>query len=303
MRSLISHIQSFVATLQWKMLKSLSHLDLRLTGNCWQEPKKGEKAEFDPSSLKPNWADATGRLYHHIDVVKLSFPDKTEAQVKDLANSIYDSMKEFRDFNHRDFFANVKYVVKKKDGKDTAYAGFGTSNTSGFLARRISGNGEELRNWVELRTGTLANGTKVISAVTLGDHVLVGVRLWYIKATGKDIVIGTETFDQRHGPLADKGFMGPDWDLTNVTADGKGFSVAIKGASDTEKVWRAYLTNVDDIATKQQTIGSYKLANEPHSNFPSVITDGKRKMVVGLQPGLFDNESLQDAMKGKIPSA
>lgn len=237
---------------------------------------------FDPSQLKANWGDATGRLYHHIDQVEITIKNcKDKEKLQKIADDLFKNMTQFRDFNHPDNIASVRLF---KDG----YAGFEARGFAGWLARRVSGDGPDNLHFVKLTTGE-QGPAKILSAVTLGNHVLVGVRKWYVLVSGDKIVVGTEAFEQRNSVPADRGFMGPD--LGDVDIDPmKGIGARLKGVADTEKIWRQYLTNIAEVTTERQTIGSYAFSKGmPVSEFPNLV--GKdpfaQKSWTGLTLGLM----------------
>jgi RHS repeat-associated protein len=163
------------------------------------------------TDFTPNWKDAAGDVKHNFASDELQFPSGSASQI---ANQMYGDLQQFRHFATPYNIASVSVQGNR--------AAFTTLGIPGYAMNRIN----PVNPTVQLVNGP---GEDELSAVTLGHHMLVGVRRWRIvivKQTPPDLRIETEAYDQDNG-------------LLNAIARNSGY-----GQSKQYEVWHNYLNNI-----------------------------------------------------------
>jgi RHS repeat-associated protein len=151
----------------------------------------GDSGDYDINT--PNWALATGPMHYSKHRVRLCIP---RMRTNEAMNKIYD---DFRRFNH--FGSPVPNVVT-----------FTRSGNRGHFA--VSGGALAGISWLVNNSIDIAIvenfGKREVTAVTIGNHPLVGVRKWrpekvgeMMSSTGGIIDIVTEAYERPSGWLSD----------------------------------------------------------------------------------------------------
>ena len=146
---------------------------------------------FDPWALKPNWKDATGALVGTSQEVFMDFGCMSDAKLKKLEDFAWNLVVNFTGFNgagKQEFSsgrikpANPAQIEQDPSlngsviGKFTMNSAIDTAGANTLGA----GDGPDSAYYVRLFTD---KDTRTLTAVTLGNHMLVGVRQWHVKAS------------------------------------------------------------------------------------------------------------------------
>ena len=199
-----------------------------------------------PWILHTNWSSATGDQVFLQQGVDIKFSSNvTKAKLERVEQNIYDGLKKFEYLNVKDNnLATIKVleipddVVKAHpELEGRRYGEIKNRSLSTTLNMTAVGltDGVAGEFYVELFSDDKAY---TVSAVTLGRHPIVGIRIWRVKLYGPDkngeshIYVETITWEHRDGLLGDLGF----WHST--------------GLADTKKLWDNYLNNIAQAAIK-----------------------------------------------------
>jgi RHS repeat-associated protein len=193
-----------------------------------------------PWTLKRNWEDATGPFVFHKQYLTIKFSNCSDKFLDDKIEEIYQGLKDFRWFNEGNI-AKARLIEGKGDGEGRHFVAFTTNNFFKNMGQRMSsGNGPNGQVYVEVFYNDAAH---MVTAVTLGNHMLVGVRKWQVLRTmgTKNIMVWTAAWERRNSWFTQKGFERI-------------------GQSETTKVWTVYLTNIGNAATDDQTLGKFTVS-------------------------------------------
>jgi RHS repeat-associated protein len=182
--------------------------------NIPKNSKPAPSEENMPS--RDNLNQQNGDILFHVATIKLCCAN---TNLDNLADSIYNDLKNFNHFNDNNIFTAKTY---SNNGKN--YAKF-TLPFGGLSSARIGNtdqdSGEAFAH-VEL---TFNDSIRTVTANTLGKHPIVGRRIWKVDITGCCVSITTKAVDRRNGPLTEFG----QW---------------AKGEKDTHAVWTKYIDNI-----------------------------------------------------------
>jgi len=158
----------------------------------------------------PNWKSGAGDVKHNNSLIEIKFPHGSASQI---ANQMYSDLQSFKYFSPN--LASVRLSGNR--------AFFKTLLPASLAMNRLS----PVEVAVQLVNGP---GNNELSAVTLGHHMLVGVRRWRVKTLHEsppDLLVETEAYDQDNGylNLAGREFMG-------------------YGQGKQYEVWHDYLNNI-----------------------------------------------------------
>jgi len=258
------------------------------------EPKEEERL----LGMKPNWPLATGMLYFHTQRMTIAVPKdgkKDRASVELLADHLFSDLKQFRGFNS-DFnkiASNRVMTVKDPNlGIERNFVAFKTKGKDGWLGWVVSGTALNSEHFVEL---VFDNDKREILAVTLENHILVGVRKWTVKIDNTDekfwkIYIVTTAFDQRLNEAAETGFMmggGKRYsekdmeDIKNNWSDEKRRNTigTFNGPKATELVWSQYFHGIKSShAFEYGKLGFEYTYDSPISDLPNLIRDDRNQL-------------------------
>jgi hypothetical protein len=180
-----------------------------------------------PWTLKANWADATGALTMTSQQIQINVGKGSEKQAKDAEDYVWNGLKEFKSFNgskEHPNIATVRLIEPDKDAienspnlKGSLFAEFTTLDPLKARAQqRLSGDGPNGEVYVRLFVDEEAHR---ITAVTLGHHMIVGIRQWQVSTrnaprnilnfANRDdhlVVVQTTAWEQRNGLITDLGF-------------------------------------------------------------------------------------------------
>lgn len=173
------------------------------------------------------------------------------SQMDEAATAAYNELKSFAQFNAANakeysdalFIKGAKYA-SDHPGHNLAnrqFVGFTLKGLSGWLSTNVVGNGEsDGRAYVEL---SYDDASRTVTAVTLGNHMIVGIRKWHVTTTFKDgqgiVYLKTAAWEQRNGWLNDQGF----WHGSGLDA--------------MRSVWNNHLNAVGENVQKQFPAGSW----------------------------------------------
>jgi len=196
----------------------------------------------NPWDLKPNWSNGTGDLVYtgQADMVNLCHVGAKRLQ--EYEDYVWKGMKTFKNFNSGNIAwvsiiqPDANTIARSPELAGALYAGFTTVDWfKASLQSLVSGDGPNGAVYVRLFVDEKA---RTITAITLGQHMIVGIRQWKVSSgkaqgtipgfasKGEEVVtVQTEAWERRNGIL------------TNV-----GFSIV--GKDDMLKVWRIYLGNI-----------------------------------------------------------
>ena len=160
------------------------------------------------------------------------------------ADAAYRQLKSFSLFNsaNKDI-ASVKLVYgadyasqfSGQNLENRRFAGFYTVGWTGWASRNVTWSGEsDGRAYVEL---FYDDASRTVTAFTLGNHMLIGVRKWHVTAAfqnGQGVVtLSTAAWEQRNSLPNDAGFWYGG------------------GLSATHKIWQNYLDSIGQGLEKQ----------------------------------------------------
>ena len=188
------------------------------------------------TTMKENWAQASGKVTRSIQRIEIS-PENLAPNVD--IDAIYSWLEDFRLFDKGNI-ATVKVYnpspldLPLPDGESYAV----------FTVNTLDISNEQDPYWEMLNTiQRMVNGRDMViklhsdpahhqlAAVTLENHMLVGVRVWRVYESHKKwVCIETESHEQRNGFI------------NNLAAQ-------IAARSAMEEVWHRYLTNIGKAAT------------------------------------------------------
>ncbi len=177
--------------------------------------------------------------------IVLNFGRVKEADFKKLQDRLWNNLKTFNLFNGNKAHPNIAtarlikpsdvLVLLRPELKGSSYVEFKTTDELKRKAQGASsGDGPDHEVYVRLFAD---EEKRVVRAVTLGNHMIVGVREWKFRAftatagsnniSGGDMVISitTTAWEQRNCGLTDWGF----WTL---------------GSEDMKTVWVSYLSSL-----------------------------------------------------------
>jgi hypothetical protein len=195
-------------------------------------------------SLRPNYGDATGQVYSHSDSVKFCCCSKSKDELGRFADDIFKKLTTFELFNANNMSNAVRFDIYNGP-KGTHYAGFSLGFPENIITGDTGGT-SSINAYVRLN---IDEGDRTMAAQTLGNHPLVGVRFWQVFVGEGCVTVRTWAYDQRSGPLADKGFMYHN-----------------QGPDATVRIWRTYLQNIAD---HFKTSGCSMEFDKPESGFTS----------------------------------
>ena len=162
------------------------------------------------TDFTPNWNDATGDVNHNFASDEIKFPSGSASQI---ANQMYGDLQQFN------YFSPNTASAKPIQGNRVS---FYVNGWKGYLMSRIN----PVNPTVQLVNGP---GQNEVSAVTLGHHMLVGVRRWRVVIVHQnppDLRVETEAYDQDngYGNMAGRAWFG--------------------GQDAQYEVWHNYLNNI-----------------------------------------------------------
>jgi RHS repeat-associated protein len=189
-----------------------------------------------PWKLSANWKNATGSMTWMWHRMQINWQAVTQAQGDKLIASIWGDLKAFKGFNEGNI-ATVRLIPRPKT--DEVYAEFRTVDAEDRMQQSaVSGDGPDGEVYVRL---FFDDKEHKVMAVTLGNHMIVGVRVWQLRigwgeaAPGKprELMVSIETLaeEQRNNIITNVGF-------------------AVKGRKNMIAVWNTYLTNLVNNAVK-----------------------------------------------------
>jgi hypothetical protein len=170
-------------------------------------------------------ADFNAGWHYSGQYSRATFPDPASAAI--AAGKIADNYQHFTSFNT----PTMNYAVVAVQGNQASfYLGANGPETPGFLQGYMSNVINDAGATVNLSSQWSNNGqTFVQTAVTVGDHPLVGVREWTVTVIGNDVTYGTFAYEQPRSVLFD--------------LNGLGYSL-LGGATDQSNIWNTYLSNI-----------------------------------------------------------
>ena len=133
---------------------------------------RGQLVQAQGGNLAPNWANGFGNVHYGSHETIIPIPSGTNAGP--LMDAIYSDLSIFAHFNTRNSVASVR--TSNASGRDLAF--FKT-------LQPVLAPGASILNGSEVPVEFLKNNsTREVTAVTLGWHMLSGVRKWDVRQSG-----------------------------------------------------------------------------------------------------------------------
>lgn len=193
-----------------------------------------------------NASDGTGSLVYHMQAVAIYLPNLTNEQLNQKADEIYQSLKKFEHFSNnniaetRMIVPSAEQINKNNSLKNRQFVEFTTTGIlQGVAQHQVSGDGPAGAVYVE---AMYDDKSRTVMAITLGNHMVKGVRAWGV-APLKDkcsIVVLTMANERRSNQLTELGFK-------------------VIGQEKMGEVWKIYLSNIAKATTTGVTNSSYEL--------------------------------------------
>ena len=202
--------------------------------------------------LQENWHYGTGVLSFHEQSIDIQLPLSSTVTV----NRLYQGLTRFQHFDEGNaanvtvhstgpldsrafdgqLFATFKPITELASTRATIEIAFGN-----FLQNVLNGNTIPVRLYLNPEIHE-------VMAVTLGNHVLCGARVWRVYSIPNgDIRVQTIAWEQRNGCVNNAGY-------------------AVLGQSAMKFIWRTYLENIAKNATSQG--GSYSIPSTHTADIP-----------------------------------
>jgi len=195
------------------------------------------------TTMPQNWDSATGELMYSYQAI-----DVRPGANGRTANQMFAELATFQHFNpgnHRDGADDHRASRHRRPEREPPFVMFradpSVSVVGGLNFAQQFLNSE----WVPVEIIT-DEQNKTITAVTMGDHMIVGVRRWTMKPNADGSYrIETEAWEQRNG-------------MVNNVAMNTGVPLVLSGKEVMGMVWDRYLNNLGTRAT--QNGGTYQYA-------------------------------------------
>jgi RHS repeat-associated protein len=171
------------------------------------------------NDFSPNWAAGKGDVMHNLAWDEIKLPSGSGSQI---ANQMYGDLQQFRYFyphNTAQVRPGWPYTFFTPIGGPGA--AIDLINPSSVAVQLVNGPGQD-----------------ELSAVTLGHHMLVGIRRWRVKIVHQnppDLLVETEAYDQDNGRLNQIGRNFPFLGSFGITGYGQGKQY---------ETWHDYLNNI-----------------------------------------------------------
>jgi len=193
--------------------------------------------------LQENWHDGAGDLSFHEQSVDIRLPSNSTESVR----RIYEGLTKFQHFSDGNAASVTVHSTGPLDSRAFDGQIFATFKPLGGLASTRAGVQIAFGNFLQ----NMFNGNTIpvrmylnpklheVMAVTLGNHVLCGARIWRVYSIPNGCIrVQTLAWEQRNGRVNDMGY-------------------AVLGQASMKFIWETYLENIAKKATSQG--GSYDI--------------------------------------------
>lgn len=204
------------------------------------------------ASLQENWHYGVGALSFHEQSIDIQLPANSHITV----SRIYQGLTQFQHFDDGNAASATVHTTGPLDSRAFDRQVFATFRPLTGLASTDAGMGISIGNFLQ----NMLNGNTIpvrlylnpeiheVMAVTLGNHVLCGSRIWRVYSMPNgDIRVQTIAWEQRNGSLNNVGY-------------------AVLGQTAMKFIWATYLENIAKKATAHG--GSYSLPSAHTSEIP-----------------------------------
>jgi hypothetical protein len=193
-------------------------------------------------------ARATHQHSRYLEFIAGFVSGDTRAEGDKLIASIWKDLKEFNGFDKGNI-ASIRLIPRK--GTNEVYGEFKTVNPVVAEAQNaVSGDGLHGEVYIRL---FFDEKNHTVAAVTLGNHMIVGVRFWSLRIHQREWEDPKDPMPGKKRPLSVTIETVAEEQRNNVITD-KAFAVV--GKRDMEKVWSVYMDNlVDAAAGRARTLG------------------------------------------------